>query len=70
MRHCNSYSTPKTPLKLTVIVGAALMALTACGGGGVSSPEPLAFKTLANVQPLVIAHRGASGALPEETLEA
>ena len=34
MRHYNSYSTPKTPLKLTVIVGAALMALTACGGGG------------------------------------
>ena len=70
MHHDNTDSTPKNPLKLTAIVGAALMALTACGGGDVSSPEPLPFKTLANVQPLVIAHRGASGALPEETLEA
>ena len=69
--HCyNTDSTPKSSLKLTAIVGAALMALTACGGGDVSSLPPLPFKTLANVQPLVIAHRGASGVLPEETLEA
>ena len=47
--------------------------LSACGGGDnatgpVSSAKP--FKTLNNEQPLVIAHRGASGYLPEETLEA
>lgn len=75
MHHDNADNTPKTsdnPLKLTALVGAVLMALTACGGGSssVSAPEPLPFKTLANLQPLVIAHRGASGALPEETLEA
>ena len=70
MHHHNADDTPKAsdnPLKLTALVGAVLMALTACGGGSssVSAPEPLPFKTLANLQPLVIAHRGASGALPE-----
>ena len=73
MHHDNSYSTPRTsknPPKLTVIVGGALLALTACGGGSMSAPEPLPFKNLANVPPLVIAHRGAPGALPEESLEA
>ena len=73
MHHDNSYSTPRTsknPPKLTVIVGGALLALTACGGGSMSAPEPLPSKNLANVPPLVIAHRGASGALPEESLEA
>ncbi len=62
---------PINSLKWSVITSATVLMLSACGGGGddpVSAAQP--FKTLANVQPLVIAHRGASGALPEETLEA
>ncbi|WP_029527683.1 glycerophosphodiester phosphodiesterase [Polaromonas glacialis] len=53
------------------MAAVALLALSACGGGEdapVSTVQP--FKTLKNEQPLVIAHRGASGYLPEETLEA
>ena len=57
-------------LKLSVTASAMLLALSACGGGDDPLPAVQPFKTLANVQPLVIAHRGASGALPEETLEA
>lgn len=68
----NYFPQQKPHLKLAAVGAAALLSLAACGGGGdsVSLTPPLAFKTLANVQPLVIAHRGASGALPEETLEA
>lgn len=68
----NDFAQQQPHLKLAAVGAAALLSLAACGGGGdsVSSSPPLAFKTLANVQPLVIAHRGASGALPEETLEA
>ena len=57
-------------LKRSVTASAMLLALSACGGGDNPVPAVQPFKTLANVQPLVIAHRGASGALPEETLEA
>lgn len=46
---------------------AASMALSACGGDDASG-TPL--RTLNGEPPLVIAHRGASGYLPEETLEA
>lgn len=53
---------------LSCLAGAALLTLAACGGG--NDAAPLSFKTLGNVQPLVVAHRGASGYLPEETLEA
>ena len=53
---------------LSCLAGAALLTLAACGGG--NDVAPLSFKTLGNVQPLVVAHRGASGYLPEETLEA
>ena len=54
-------------VRLTLVFSAALLTLVACGGG---SDASLPFKTLDNLAPLVIAHRGASGALPEETLEA
>jgi glycerophosphoryl diester phosphodiesterase len=43
----------------------SLALLPACGG----SDEPM-FKTLSGEAPLVIGHRGASGTLPEHTLEA
>ncbi|RKF44214.1 hypothetical protein BCY88_29200 [Paraburkholderia fungorum] len=48
-------------------------ALTACGGSDDLSPasqQRATFATLDGKQPLVIAHRGASGYYPEETLEA
>ncbi len=54
-------------VRLTLVFSATSLTLVACGGGGDTS---LPFKTLDNQPPLVIAHRGASGALPEETLEA
>ena len=50
---------------LPVVLASALM-LAACGG----SDTPLPLLTLDGKTPLVVAHRGASGALPEETLEA
>jgi len=56
------------PFKLSMLVTAAALTLVACGGG--DSPPQLPFKTLGNVQPLVVGHRGASGYLPEHTLEA
>jgi len=48
-----------------IALAIASVALGACGG---SDPSP--FATLDGSQPLVVAHRGASGVLPEETLEA
>ncbi len=66
---------PFQPFKLAAAVGVALFALTACGGGDdtpATTPTPAvqAFRTLGLVQPLVVGHRGASGVLPEHTLEA
>lgn len=45
---------------------AGLLALTVAGCGG----DDAAYKTLDGGRPLVIGHRGASGYLPEHTLEA
>ncbi len=65
-----SATTNKTRFKLSALVIAAAATLAACGGGETSSLPSLPFKTLAGVQPLVVGHRGASGYLPEHTLEA
>ena len=45
---------------------AIALAVVGCGGG--NDPEPL--KTLDGASPIVVGHRGASGYLPEHTLEA
>jgi glycerophosphoryl diester phosphodiesterase len=50
---------------LALLIAASL--ITACGGGG---DDPAPFQTLDGKAPLVVAHRGASGYLPEHTLEA
>lgn len=55
----------KNPLHLALLGAVAAAALTACGGG--NSRDLL---TLDGKQPVVVAHRGASGYLPEETYEA
>ena len=67
-------STPSRRV-LFALTGVAFLTLSACGGGNdegaaslVSTAKP--FKTLSNQQPLVVGHRGASGYLPEHTLEA
>lgn len=52
-------------LKAAGLALACAAALAGCGGGG---GKPLL--TLDGAKPLVIAHRGASGYLPEHTLEA
>ena len=53
------------PIGLLCATGLAV-ALAACGGNDSASALP----TLDGNAPLVVAHRGASGYLPEETLEA
>ena len=60
---------PTKPARLAhfSMAAVALLVLSACGGGDDSPVQP--FKTLNNVQPLVVGHRGASGYLPEHTLE-
>ena len=51
-------------MKLTALTLAAAAVLAACGGS--DGPE---YNTLDGKRPLVIGHRGASGYLPEHTLE-
>ena len=65
-----TFFAPTTSFKLSLTASAMVLALSACGGGDDPVPAAQPFKTLTHVQPLVIAHRGASGTLPEETLEA
>ena len=48
------------------LISTAAAALVACGG----SNDPAGLPTLDGQAALVVAHRGASGYLPEETLEA
>lgn len=57
----------QAPLSLIAI--AVTLLLTACGGGSDSNGSGQ-FKTLDGRQPMVIAHRGASGYFPEHTREA
>jgi len=58
-------------LFMSALAGAALLALSACGGDSSSAANTVhPFRTLNNEQPLVFGHRGASGYLPEQTLEA
>jgi glycerophosphoryl diester phosphodiesterase len=56
----------KFPRRLALTVLCASLVLAACSDG----EDALAFQTLNGEQPLVVAHRGASGYLPEHTLEA
>ena len=49
---------------LALALGLTLFACTA------TTPQPAAFATPSGEPPLIIAHRGASGELPEHTLEA
>ncbi|WP_119153951.1 glycerophosphodiester phosphodiesterase [Caldimonas tepidiphila] len=51
------------------LAALSLAVLAACGGGNDDAPAVAAASTPA-ARPLVIAHRGASGYLPEHTLEA
>jgi len=66
----------RSPWRTTLTVLAAACALAACGGSdddnGAPAPAPAAptLQTLNAQTPIVIAHRGASGYYPEETLEA
>ncbi|GAA4428995.1 glycerophosphodiester phosphodiesterase [Acidovorax lacteus] len=55
----------KYKFSLATVTVAAALALTACGGS--DGPR---YPTLNGDTPLVIGHRGASGYLPEHTLEA
>ncbi|MBS0353558.1 MAG: glycerophosphodiester phosphodiesterase [Proteobacteria bacterium] len=63
-----SARTPSTSLGLTPVALAccSVLLLSACGGSNDDNGLP----TLNGDAPLVVAHRGASGYLPEETLEA
>lgn len=56
------------PTVLTIVTPVGLMALAVIAGCGNMDPHPP--RTLDGNAPLVIAHRGASGYLPESTLEA
>src|SRR5580765_905119 len=53
------------PLRARVVVPAGLLLLAAC-----ATAPGTALKTLDGKPPIVAAHRGASGYLPEETIEA
>ena len=56
----------KSLLASAAALSITTLLLAACGGGDNGQP----YLTLDGKQPTVVAHRGASGYLPEETLEA
>jgi glycerophosphoryl diester phosphodiesterase len=56
---------PKRP-RTALLASILATSLAACGGDNAASP----LKTLDGKPPLVVAHRGAGGYLPEETVEA
>jgi len=56
----------KTPIAIAALAAALCLAGCSAPGGGAAARLP----TLDGQPPLVVAHRGASGYLPEETLEA
>ncbi len=61
------YNFKKTiPWRTLLSISGLAVGLTACGGGS-NGPAPLL--TLDGKTPLVVGHRGASGYLPEHTLE-
>jgi len=60
-------TSPRRALRGLTLGLVAAAALAACGGGGDDAPK---LQTLNAATPIVIAHRGASGYYPEETLEA
>ena len=51
----------------TIFALAGALTLIACVG---EPPKPTVYRTLSGDPPLIIAHRGASGDLPEHTIEA
>ncbi len=56
--------------RVLAVSALALAALAACGGDDAIATAPVAkYPTLSGQLPLVIGHRGASGYLPEHTLE-
>ena len=57
--------TLQRPVRARVVVPACFLLFAAC-----ATPPGAALKTLDGKPPMVAAHRGASGYLPEETLEA
>ncbi len=52
------------------VLVSAVLSLAACGGSNNDSDNARRFNTLSGSAPIVIGHRGASGELPEHTIEA
>src|SRR5512139_2032426 len=64
--HSLMFDTDQTALPTLTLIGLMVLTMIA----GCSGMDPLPPQTLDGHKPLVIAHRGASGYLPENTLEA
>ncbi len=66
----SSSTTLLQSLPHATLVCALALSLVACGGNDASSNTNSPLRTLTRQSPLVVAHRGAAGYLPEETWEA